>query len=198
LPGQLEARLADFVAYYNTRRYHESLSNLTPADFYFDRAQTILTRRQKIKLKTIELRRRLHHQAAPSNSTQMGPTLSYFYAQLVQKVLTTYAYLALLSLLLWFTFSMSLSKHERRMSMVVADSNSIGDFYTCAGLLTEPIRTKLRTVVRQYAVLHLNMARQRLDRIAWENALRSNDLLQSEMANLVSAPSAPAPQSPSR
>jgi putative transposase len=63
LPGQLEARLAEFITYYNNRRYHESLNNLTPADIYFGRAQTILARRQKIKLKTIELRRRLHHQA---------------------------------------------------------------------------------------------------------------------------------------
>jgi putative transposase len=76
LPGQLEARLAEFVAYYNTRRYHESLSNLTPADIYCGRGQTILTRRQKIKLKTIALRRRLHRQAAASTSTQMGSTLS--------------------------------------------------------------------------------------------------------------------------
>jgi transposase InsO family protein len=29
LPGQLEARLAEFVDYYNSRRYHESLNNLT-------------------------------------------------------------------------------------------------------------------------------------------------------------------------
>jgi putative transposase len=63
LPGQLEARLAEFVAYYNNSRYHESLNNLTPADIYFDRAQTILSRRHTIKLKTIELRRRLHQQA---------------------------------------------------------------------------------------------------------------------------------------
>jgi putative transposase len=63
LPGQLEARLAEFVAFYNTRRYHESLRNLTPADIYFGRGPTILTRRQKIKRKTIELRRRLHQQA---------------------------------------------------------------------------------------------------------------------------------------
>jgi transposase InsO family protein len=63
LPGQLEARLAEFVDYYNHRRYHEGLNNLTPADSYFGRAQTILARRHKIKLKTIELRRRLHHQA---------------------------------------------------------------------------------------------------------------------------------------
>jgi putative transposase len=63
LPGQLEARLAEFVDYYNTRRYHESLHNLTPADIYSGRGPTILARRQTIKHKTIELRRRRHHQA---------------------------------------------------------------------------------------------------------------------------------------
>jgi transposase InsO family protein len=35
LPGELEARLAEFVSFYNNRRYHESLGNLTPADSYF-------------------------------------------------------------------------------------------------------------------------------------------------------------------
>jgi putative transposase len=64
LPGQIEARMAEFVAYYNTRRYHESLSNLTPADVYSGRGQAILTRRENIKLETIELRRRLHHASA--------------------------------------------------------------------------------------------------------------------------------------
>jgi putative transposase len=76
LPGQLEQRLAEFVDYYNSRRYHESLSNLTPADVYFGRGQTILTRREKTKLKTIELRRRLHHQTAATTSTQMDQILS--------------------------------------------------------------------------------------------------------------------------
>lgn len=71
LPGQLEARLAAFVDYYNSRRYHDSLKNLTPADVYFGRSQTILPRRENIKLTTIELRRRLHHQSAASTSTQM-------------------------------------------------------------------------------------------------------------------------------
>jgi putative transposase len=63
LPGQLEARLAEFVEFYNAQRYHESLGNLTPADIYFGRGPTILARRQKIKRKTIELRRHLHQQA---------------------------------------------------------------------------------------------------------------------------------------
>jgi putative transposase len=76
LPGQLEAQLAEFVDYHNSRRYHESLNNLTPADVYFGRGQTILTRRENIKLTTIELRRRLNHQSAASTSTQMNQILS--------------------------------------------------------------------------------------------------------------------------
>src|SRR5262245_39738679 len=52
-----------FVRYYNNCRYHESLDNLTPADVYFGRGQAILERREKIKRKTIEQRRRLHQQA---------------------------------------------------------------------------------------------------------------------------------------
>jgi putative transposase len=64
LTGQLEQRLAEFVDYYNLWRYHENLNNLTPVDVYFGRGQTIMTRREKINLKTLELRRRLHRQSA--------------------------------------------------------------------------------------------------------------------------------------
>ena len=60
LPGDLEAQIGAFVEHYNHRRYHESISNLTPADVYFGRGQIILMKREKIKRKTIELRR-LHH-----------------------------------------------------------------------------------------------------------------------------------------
>jgi len=60
LPGDLEAQINAFVDHYNHRRYHESLSNLTPADVYFGRGQTVLFGREKIKRQTIE-RRRLEH-----------------------------------------------------------------------------------------------------------------------------------------
>src|SRR5262245_58353399 len=63
LPGQLEQSIEEFVSYYNNCRYHESLDNLTPADVYFGRGQVILERREKIKRKTIEQRRRLNQQA---------------------------------------------------------------------------------------------------------------------------------------
>ena len=64
LPGDLEAQINAFVAYYNHRRYHESIDNLTPADVYFGRGQTILLERERIKRKTIQTRRLLHNKQA--------------------------------------------------------------------------------------------------------------------------------------
>jgi len=64
LPGDLEAQVSAFVEHYNHRRYHESLDNLTPADVYFGRGQTILMRREKIKRQTIANRRLQHHTQA--------------------------------------------------------------------------------------------------------------------------------------
>ena len=61
LPGDLERQISAFVEHYNHVRYHESLSNLTPADVYFGRADTILAERQRIKRATIA-NRRLQHQ----------------------------------------------------------------------------------------------------------------------------------------
>jgi putative transposase len=64
LPGALEAQVEAFVAHHNHQRYHESLRNLTPADVYFGRGQTILLDRERIKRQTIQQRRLLHHQQA--------------------------------------------------------------------------------------------------------------------------------------
>ena len=61
LLGDLERQVAAFVAHYNHARYHESLDNLTPADVYFGRAETILLERERIKRQTIA-NRRLQHQ----------------------------------------------------------------------------------------------------------------------------------------
>ena len=60
LPGDLEQKIGNFVAHYNHLRYHESISNLTPADVYFGRGQTILLERERIKRDTIKTRRLQH------------------------------------------------------------------------------------------------------------------------------------------
>jgi putative transposase len=64
LPGDLGAQITAFVADYNHLRYQECIANLTPADVYFGRGQTILIERERIKRQTIANRRLLHRRQA--------------------------------------------------------------------------------------------------------------------------------------
>lgn len=52
LPGDLEAGSPPSSSTTITGSYHESLDNLTPADIYFARGQTILLQRERIKRKS--------------------------------------------------------------------------------------------------------------------------------------------------
>jgi putative transposase len=64
LPGDLEGQIGRFIEHYNHHRYHESLGNLTPADVYFGRGQTIINRRRRIKDATMKKRRLAHMRQA--------------------------------------------------------------------------------------------------------------------------------------
>ena len=75
LPGDLEAEIGGFVADYNHLRYHESLGNLTPADVYFGRGQTILIERERIKRQTITNRRLLHRRQPHNIISQTSQSL---------------------------------------------------------------------------------------------------------------------------
>jgi transposase InsO family protein len=57
LPGQLELAIADFADYYNYRRYHKALGNVTPADVLYGRREGILKRRKEVQLQTINRRK---------------------------------------------------------------------------------------------------------------------------------------------
>ena len=48
MPSALEAAIAAFVAYYNYRRYHKALGNVTPADMLNGRREQILQRRKQL------------------------------------------------------------------------------------------------------------------------------------------------------
>jgi hypothetical protein len=97
------------------------------------------------------------------------------------------ASLAFVGLLLAFTFGMSLAKHDHRRDMVVADSNAIGDFYTCTSMLKEPVRTKLQSVIREYLELRIEVGRKRIDQAALEEALRRSEQMQAQMTDLAVA-----------
>jgi len=57
LPSQLERAIADFVEYYNYRRYHKALGDVTPADVLYGRREQILERRKEVRIRTSNRRR---------------------------------------------------------------------------------------------------------------------------------------------
>jgi len=57
LPSQLEKAIADFVHYYNHRRYHKALGDVTPADVLYGRREQILQLRKEVQARTIQHRR---------------------------------------------------------------------------------------------------------------------------------------------
>ena len=70
-PEQLEEEIASFIDFYNNRRYHESLNNVTPADVYFGRNREIIARREQLKKQTLESRRKYNltpNQLQPSTT----------------------------------------------------------------------------------------------------------------------------------
>lgn len=54
------SQIGAFVERYYHVRCHESIDNVTPADVYFGRSETILAERKRIKLANIVNRRLLH------------------------------------------------------------------------------------------------------------------------------------------
>ena len=60
LPGELEQEIGRFVDYYNNKRYHESLDNLTPSDVYNGHRRECLSIRDMIKRKTLKVRKAIN------------------------------------------------------------------------------------------------------------------------------------------
>jgi transposase-like protein len=52
-PEELRAAIAEFIDFYNQRRYHEGIGNVAPADVYYGRREEILKRREEQKRQTL-------------------------------------------------------------------------------------------------------------------------------------------------
>jgi transposase InsO family protein len=57
MPSELKEAIRAFIEYYNYRRYHEGLGNVTPYDVYTGRHLEIIQRRKEAKSKTLKARR---------------------------------------------------------------------------------------------------------------------------------------------
>ena len=73
LPSDLEAAIVAFVDYYNYRRYHKALGNVTPSDVLKGRRPEILRRRKEVQAQTIQRRRRRNRALRELARPQSGP-----------------------------------------------------------------------------------------------------------------------------
>ena len=69
-PDELRRTMQEFIEYYNHRRYHEAVGNVTPADVYYGRREEILRRREEQKQRTIQ--QRLRYNLGRSNLELKG------------------------------------------------------------------------------------------------------------------------------
>ena len=72
-PSDLEEAISGFVDYYNHRRYHKALSNVTPDDVLRGRREGILIRRREVKAQTLQWRKRYNRQRRESYNTSTSP-----------------------------------------------------------------------------------------------------------------------------
>ena len=63
-PSNLRQAITSWVNYYNNKRFHESLNNVTPADVYFSRRKEIQKERNELKKMTLALCRKWYYQLA--------------------------------------------------------------------------------------------------------------------------------------
>ena len=57
MPVNLEKAISAFVEYYNYRRYHEGLGDVTPYDVYTGKHLVIMKRRKEAKVRTLQRRK---------------------------------------------------------------------------------------------------------------------------------------------
>lgn len=76
MPADLDQAIAKFVDYYNYRRYHKALGNVTPDDVLQGRRDSILARRNEVKAQTLR-RRQVHNQQLREirNSSSLASSL---------------------------------------------------------------------------------------------------------------------------
>ena len=56
-PNVLKGEVGKFICYYNKRRYHESLGNVTPNDVFYGKREKIIKDRNEKKRLTLERRK---------------------------------------------------------------------------------------------------------------------------------------------
>ena len=65
--------ITGFVDYYNNRRYHKALGNVTPDDVLDGRREEILITKKEVKVQTLAQRKRYNRLLRESQNTAISP-----------------------------------------------------------------------------------------------------------------------------
>ncbi len=76
-PEELERNIASFVEWYNNERVHESLNNITPHDMYHGKQREILTRSERNKRKTLQVRKQQNLKSRRKNNYTVNTRITH-------------------------------------------------------------------------------------------------------------------------
>jgi hypothetical protein len=103
--------------------------------------------------------------------------------------------LALLGLLLAFTFSMSVARFDQRKALVLDEANALGTAYLRTGFLPEAERAESRALLRHYLDVRLGLYLGGYDPQRFAAALAETDETQTRLWRLASQAAAADPRS---
>ena len=91
------------------------------------------------------------------------------------------AMLALLGLLVGFTFSIAVNRHEQRRVLVVDEANAIETEYLRTQMMPEPSRSRLADMLRRYADVRIAIGSAGEDRVEAARGYAITDSLKRQM-----------------
>ena len=97
------------------------------------------------------------------------------------------AVLALLGLLLGFTFSMGVSRFDQRKSLEISEANSLGTTWLRTATLPEPARSAEQALMRAYAPVRVEFLSAGSSKLRIERSLDQTAALQAQMWHLAAA-----------
>jgi hypothetical protein len=89
--------------------------------------------------------------------------------------------LGLMSLLLSFTFSIAVNRHDARRVLVLAEANAIGTAWLEAGLADEPYRTTLEQTLKAYVQVRVDFYESGDDQAKLADVERQTSALQGQL-----------------
>jgi hypothetical protein len=110
-----------------------------------------------------------------------------------QVVIVQNAVLALLGLLLGFTFSMAVARYDTRRALVMKEANVIETAWLGAGLLSDAHRQPIRDLLREYIDVRLRAQAELHDHVQLAGELRRSEEIQSLLWQHAEGAAAEAP-----